>query len=62
LRKPEIIALGDDWFEIIKTLKDDPKYDAAILREYWNCDRTFRKDGILFFCREIPKVDCYAVD
>lgn len=48
---------GDDWFEVVRTIKDLPKYDATVLREYWNCEKTFRKNGMLYFCREIPKVD-----
>ena len=57
MKKPDIIAVGDDWFEIVRVTRDYSKYDAGILRQLWNCDRTFRREGMLYFCREIPKVN-----
>ena len=57
MRLPNVIQNGDDWYEVVRSLKDNPKYDAGILREYWNCSHTFRKNGMLYFCREIPKIN-----
>lgn len=51
-----IITINDDWYEVQRVLRDDPKWDVEILKQYWSCTHTFRRDGTLYFCREIPKV------
>ena len=52
----ETISVGDDWYKIFRTVREDRQWDAELLKQYWFCTQTFRKDGVLYFCREIPKV------
>ena len=53
----ETISVGDDWYKIFRTVREDRQWDAELLKQYWFCTHTFRKDGVLYFCREIPKVE-----
>ena len=57
MRKKDIITLNDDWYEVQRVLREDPKWDVELLKQYWHCTHTFRKDGLLYFCREIPKIE-----
>lgn len=53
----EIITIGDDWYKIFRTLREDRQWDVDVLKQYWFCTHTFRKDGVLYFCRAIEKVE-----
>lgn len=53
----EVITVGDDWYQICRTLREDRQWDVDVLKQYWFCTHTFRKDGILYFCREIEKAE-----
>lgn len=53
----ETINIGDDWYKIFRTVREDRQWDAELLKQHWFCTHTFRKDGVLYFCREIPKVE-----
>ena len=53
----EVITVGDDWYQIIRTVREDRQWDVDVLKQYWFCTHTFRKDGILYFCREIEKAE-----
>lgn len=57
MKNKHIIEVGDDWYEIQRILKEDRNWDIEILKQYWFCSHTFRKDGLLYFCREIPKIE-----
>ena len=53
----EVITVGDEWYQIIRTVREDRQWDVDLLKQYWFCTHTFRKDGVLYFCREVPKVE-----
>lgn len=57
MRRKDIITVNDDWYEVERVLREDPKWDIELLKQYWTCSHTFRKNGLLYFCREIPKAD-----
>ena len=57
----EVITVGDEWYQIIRTVREDRQWDVDVLKQYWFCTHTFRKDGILYFCREVPKVEFEVV-
>jgi hypothetical protein len=50
--KTPVIYINDTMYEIVRTLKDRNK-DSTGMQEYLLCDKTFRKDGMLYFCRII---------
>ena len=53
----ETISVGDDWYKIFRTVREDRQWDTELLKQYWFCTHTFRKDGVLYFCRAIEKVE-----
>jgi hypothetical protein len=53
----EVITVGDEWYQIIRTVREDRQWDVDLLKQYWFCTHTFRKDGLLYFCREVPKIE-----
>jgi len=53
----EVIVVADDWYQVIRKVREDREWDVELLKQYWFCTHTFRKDGILYFCREIQKVE-----
>jgi hypothetical protein len=53
----ELIIVGDDWYKLFRTIKDDRQWDVELLKNYWHCTHAFKKDEILYFCREIPKAE-----
>lgn len=57
MRNKHIIEVGDDWYEIQRILKEDRNWDIETLKQYWFCSHTFRRDGLLYFCREVPKIE-----
>lgn len=61
MRLGEVITVGDDWYQIIRTVREDRQWDVDVLKQYWFCTHTFRKDGVLYFCREIKKVEFEVV-
>ena len=61
MRSKDIITVNDDWYEVERVLREDPKWDVEILKQYWFCTHTFRKDGLLYFCRPIEKVEFEVV-
>jgi hypothetical protein len=58
----EVVTVGDEWYQIIRTVREDRQWDVDLLKQYWFCTHTFRKDGILYFCREVPKVEFEVVE
>lgn len=60
--KKDIIQVSDDWYEVKRVLREDPKWDIDLLKQYWFCSHTFRKDGLFYFCNEIPKADFQEVN
>lgn len=62
MRLGEVITVGDEWYQIIRTVREDRQWDVDVLKQYWFCTHTFRKDGVLYFCREVPKVEFEVVE
>jgi len=62
MRLGEVITVGDEWYQIIRTVREDRQWDVELLKQYWFCTHTFRKDGVLYFCREVPKVEFEVVE
>jgi hypothetical protein len=62
MRLGEVITVGDEWYQIVRTVREDRQWDVELLKQYWFCTHTFRKDGVLYFCREVPKVEFEVVE
>ena len=57
----QTINAGNRLFKVVRILKEDPKWDLEILREFWHCSHTFKKEGAIYFVREIEDVDRKSV-
>ena len=57
--KGNIIQLGDRLFVLYRTIKVTPKIEEniSILKKYWRCDTSLKKDGIFYLCNEIPEIE-----
>lgn len=52
----QTLDISDKLYKVVRILKDDPKWNLDILRQYWYCSHTFKKEGSIYFVREIEDV------
>jgi hypothetical protein len=53
----QIINVGNRLYKVVRVLRDDKNWDVDILRQLWYCSHTFKKEGALYFVREIEDVE-----
>jgi len=55
----EIIYANDKAYQLVRVIREDrlKNPDMEILKEYFNCDKLLRKQGMLYFCRLIKEVE-----
>jgi len=53
----QIINAGGKLYKVVRIVRDDPKWDLEILRQHWHCSHTFRKEGAIYFVREIEDIE-----
>ena len=53
----EIISIKGNLYQVYRVLKDDPKWEADVLKKLWNCTHTFRYQEKLYVCVEIEEVE-----
>ena len=53
----DIIEFGDRKFLLYLIIRETPKIDANILKDYWHCDTVLKKDNLYYFCNEIKEID-----
>jgi len=52
----QIINASDKLFKVVRILRDDREWDLETLRTLWHCSHTFKKEGAIYFVREIQDV------
>lgn len=52
----QVIYVNDGMFQVYRTIKEEPNLNVDFIKQYWECSHTFKKDGLLFFCREIVSI------
>jgi len=55
-----ILHINDSMFQIYRTIKEPKTLPSEMvneLKDIWLCSHTFRKDGILYFCREVQTIE-----
>ena len=57
----QIIDVGDKLYKVIRIIRDKSKWDLELLRQFWNCSHTFKKEGVIYFVREIEDVEYEAL-
>ena len=53
----QIINIGNKLYKIIRVIRDESKWDLDILRQLWHSTNTFKKEGMIYFVREIEDVE-----
>ena len=55
----EIIYVNDKAYQLIRVIRESrlKNPDMEILKQYFNCDKFLRKQGMLYFCRLIKEVE-----
>ena len=53
----EIILVNDRLYKVYRVIRDEDKWDLEILRTLWMCSNTFKKEGMIYFVREIPEAE-----
>ncbi len=43
-------------FQVYRAVREDGVLNVDGVKQYWNCSHTFKKDGMLYFCREIVSI------
>ena len=52
----QILDISDKLYKVVRILKDDREWDLEILRTLWHCSHTFKKEGSIYFVREIEDI------
>ena len=55
----EIIYANNKAYQLVRIIREDrlKNPDMEILKEYFNCDKVLRKQGLLYFCRLVEEVE-----
>ena len=53
------IQFGDRLFLLYRTVKEPPKISSntELIKKYFHCDTVLKKDGLFYFCNEIPDIE-----
>jgi hypothetical protein len=57
-----IIEFGDRKFLFYRSVKDNGKIDADLLKKHWHCDTALKKDNIFYFCNEIIAIEFEEIE
>jgi len=49
----QVIYVNDSMFQVYRAVREDGVLNVDGVKQYWNCSHAFKKDGMLYFCREI---------
>lgn len=53
----QIINANNKLFKVVRIVREDRQWDLETLRQLWYCSHTFRKEGAVYFVREIEDVE-----
>jgi hypothetical protein len=57
----QVINANNKLFKVVRIIREDKLWDLDILRQLWHCTHTFRKEGAIYFVREIEDVEYEAI-
>ena len=52
----QIIHVNDAMFQVYRTIKDEPDLNIDKIKQFWNCSHAFKKENIIYFCREVESI------
>jgi len=51
----EVISYNNNLYELVRVFREKENFPITEAKEYYNCDTTLKKEGILYFCRLIEE-------
>jgi|TARA_R110000796_G_scaffold71884_1_gene163007 hypothetical protein len=59
----QTLVFGDRYFKLVRTLKEEEKFVKGLddLKQHFHCDTVLRKEGLLYFCRDIKDIECETI-
>jgi hypothetical protein len=57
----QVINANNKLFKVVRIIRDESKWDLETLRQLWHCSHTFRKEGAIYFVREIEDAEYEAI-
>ena len=51
----QVISFDDKLYQLIRTFRDREGFPVDECKEYYRCDTTLKREGILYFCRLIEE-------
>ena len=54
--KYQVINANNRLFKVVRILREDRQWDLDTLRQLWHCTHTFKKEGAIYFVREIEDI------
>jgi hypothetical protein len=55
----QLIEANNNYYQLYRVIKEPktlPNEMVNELKDLWLCTHTFRKDGMLYFCREVESI------
>ncbi len=49
--------MNDELYLVKRVLKESEKLDIDILKQYFDCDTVFKKDGLFYFTNKIETLE-----
>lgn len=59
--KKEVLNINGSLFLVKKILREEYGKDVELLKQWYLADIVFRKENLLYFCEQIPDLDCEIV-
>jgi hypothetical protein len=53
----QVIPINDELYLVKRTIKESEKLDIDILKQYFDCDTVFKKDGLFYFTNKIETLE-----
>lgn len=52
----QVIQINDSIYQIYRIIREEGVLNVDGIKKFWKCSNAFRKDGVLYFCREIVSI------
>ena len=52
----QVIQINDSIYQIYRIIQEEGVLNVDGIKKFWKCSHAFRKDGVLYFCREIVSI------
>ena len=57
----EVLNINGNLFLVKKVLKEEFCKDVDLLKEWYLADIVFKKETLMYFCQQIPDLECETI-